>query len=807
MSGSRCLQLLPGRAFGGISVALLGIALVLSGVEMLLLERASAQEAPPRKTILQIRIRGLQRESEAKILESLRIRVGETYDHQKVSLETGTLYGTKKFRRVLDPEVIESENGVTITFTVEERPIIQAVEFQGRRALKEGKLRGDIESKSGGLFSEASLQRDRELVLEKYLEAGYLFATVRTEIRESPQAVRVIFVIEEGTRVRIREVNFTGNKAITSGTLLSIMNTREKDMLFGLLRPGYYDPEALEDDLINIRNYYGRFGFFDAQIEMQDLSLDAAKEKMTITIRVLEGPQYTFQGYRLSKNQVFTDDTLLGLTRAIPGQPFSADEVQRDQQEIKNYYGDRAYIFAKVAAKPEVSMEGHNVWMRLDVEEGNEIYIEQIKIQGNEKTQDRVIRRELEFYPGERVDRSKLAKSRSNLSRLQIFKTIDYTYENGSSPSDKTVVVKVEEEQTGRLIVGFGVTSGFGVIGNFSILKRNFDITDLPESFSLAEIQESFTGAGQTLNIQAQPGTQRSLYRFSLTEPYIFDTRNALTLSAAKLTILRPDYDEDRATFAPRLSHAFDFDRDFVFSLGSRLEEVQISRIRSDAPADAFLAEGFTTIIAASVGVQHDKRLFEYLEGYFDGTLNAIDYEYGGGFLGGELDFHKAEISNEYYWTLYTHGAGSTSMHHVISLTNRAGIIEPHDSNDSIPIFERFFLGGPNTVRGFQFRGLGPHDGHDPIGGTGMLYGNLEYSFPLFLKILRGVVFLDYGNLSRTPEEFSLGDMRYALGGGVRVNFPFLGSPLPIGLYLGFPLKQEDEDRTRLFLFTIGTPF
>ena len=318
--------------------------------------------------------------------------------------------------------------------------------------------------------------------------------------------------------------------------------------------------------------------------------------------------------------------------------------------------------------------------------------------------------------------------------------------------------------------MGFGVTSGFGVIGNFSITKRNFDITDLPES--LYDIPDSFTGAGQTLTLVAQPGSQRSLYRFSLTEPYLFGTRNALTLSASRLTILRDDYDEDRSTFSPRLAHAFDFDRDLVFSLGHRLEEIEIHGIDNDAPSDAFEVEGFTTLIAASAGISYNKILFEYLEGPYDGTNNSVSYEYGGGVLGGEVDFHKGELTNEFYYPIYEYQRGPDTLHHVISLVNRFGIIEPQESTDEIPIFERFFLGGPNTVRGFRFRGLGPHENNNAVGGSGMVYGNLEYSFPIFQKLLRGVLFLDYGNLAPEASDLDFDEMRYAVGGGVRINFP-----------------------------------
>ncbi|HVR75442.1 MAG TPA: outer membrane protein assembly factor BamA [Planctomycetota bacterium] len=779
---------------------------------------ALSQEPAARKTIRKIAIQGLSRESESEISARLSIQIGDIYDPHKVSLETGKLYATRKFRKVEPPQVTEFEDGVAITFVVEERLPVRAVEFAGRKGLKESELRSAIETKAGALYNESSLQVDREIVLEKYLEAGFIFARVRTEIEESPQGVRIAFIIEEGTRVRIREVRFIGNKAVSSGTLVSLMATR-KEAFFGfmsfieafylglgaLYNAGFYDPERLQADLKNIRNYYYRLGYLDVKAELHEIVLDPYKEKMTITIRVEEGPQYTFRGYRFLNNAVFTEQALLNLTTAVPGQPFNGDTVQMDQQEIRNYYGDRAYLDATVSTFIEPTLEGEDVFVRFDIREGHEAYVERVRIEGNIKTMDKIIRRELEFYPGEQFDRSKLNKSRSNLNRLQFFRNVDFSIDPGSSPSNKTVVVKVEEEQSGRLILGFGLTTGFGVIGNFSILKRNFDITDLPEN--LYEIQDSFTGAGQTLNLQAQPGTRRSLYRFSLTEPYLFETRNALNLAASKLTIIRRDYDEDRASFMPRISHAFDFDRDFVFSVGHRIEEVEVSRVEPDAPTDAFDAEGFTTVIALDAGVSHDKRLFEYLEGSYDGTLNAIQYEYGGGFLGGEIDFHKGQISNEFYYPVFTHGSGPASLHHVISLVNRFGFIEPQHSNDTIPIFEREFLGGANTVRGFRFRGLGPHEGNDPIGGTGWLWGNFEYSFPIFLKLLRGVVFLDYGNLSTDLDSFTFSQMRYSVGGGIRINFPFLGTPLPIGLYLGTPIRKEDDDRKKVFLFTIGAPF
>ena len=198
--------------------------------------------------------------------------------------------------------------------------------------------------------------------------------------------------------------------------------------------------------------------------------------------------------------------------------------------------------------------------------------------------------------------------------------------------------------------------------------------------------------------------------------------------------------------------------------------------------------------------------LWEPLEGPYDGHSEWLSFEHAGAPLGGHVDFSKFEGSLSLYYPIYVHDEGR--LHHVIGIFTKFGIMEGHhNSVDRIPIFERFFLGGPNTVRGFRFRGLGPHFKKDALGGTAAWYGNFEYVFPIFQKFIRGVFFFDYGNLAKEPSVFELDDMRYAVGGGLRMNFPFLGQPLPIGLYLGKALESEDFDRERTFLFTIGTPF
>ncbi len=768
------------------------------------------QEVPAPRLIRKITFQGLKRLSAPTITAKLKIKIGQVYDPDAVGEETGQLYRMGDFSRVEDPQVRDFEDGVEVIFIVEEKPRVAAVRIEardtpsGKPSISQQDIRDAIDTKPDGRLSPYSLKQDAETIRRMYLEKGYSFVEVSHATREVPTGVEVSFSIDEGSDVRVQEVAFVGNSSIDAGQLRSVMETSPRDFLFGLIRKGYYNETTLQRDVNQVTNYYRSKGFFEARAAVETLEFDYGLERLRIVIRVEEGPRYVFLSYGFVGNRVFSTQVLAPLCRAPVGQPYDEERVREDQREIVKYYSDRAYIYARVEPQFEWLREGTEVRVTFKIEEGREIEIEYVKVRKNEDTQDNVIRRELEFYPGEKVNFSKIEKSKSNIARLQIFKDVNIGFEPGSSPEKNNVLVDVEEQQTGQLILGFGVTSGFGIIGNFTIQKRNFDITDLPES--LYDIQEAFTGDGQTLSLVLQPGTERSLYRIAFTEPYLFDSRNSLTLAGDSLRIIRDDFDEDRLSFSPRIGHAFDFDRDLVFTVGARIQEIEIHDIEADAPPDVFDVEGFTTIIAASTGLAYDKVLYDRWEGAFDGFRPTVTYEYGGDPLGGEVDFHRIESSMDLYFPLYVHEAGQ--LHHVIGLFSKVGAIEGHHNTDSIPIFERFFLGGPNTVRGFKFRGLGPHVGHDPVGGTAAWYGNVEYVFPLFQKFLRGVVFFDYGNLSTDLETFDLAEMRLAVGVGIRVIFPFLGGqPLPIGLYLGEAFRKEDDDRTRSFLFTIGAPF
>jgi len=787
-------------------------SLVLGSFAMLALSlapgNALAQPSPlSGKQIRKITIEGLDKTPESEVLGRLQFRIGERYNPEAVEREAAQLFALGKFKRVLGPYESKFEDGVAIRFVVEEKPIVYKVLYLGRNQLSESDFYSSTPSlrlQEGDLFNEYLVEQDRQAIRQKYLDEGFLFVAVDHKIETGKRGTIVSFTISEGSRVQIENIRFSGNNAFSDSELQENMTTKTKGFwILSLFTPGYFKHSDLQMDIVNLKKFYRSHGYMDVQIEPNSIEILPEKDGLDIEIVIAEGEQYLFEGYLFTGNTVFSEQVLKELTVARTGSQFNQEKLDKDKKAILDYYKDRAYLFAQVSPKFSHSLDKPTMRVRFDIEENNEVHINKIKVKGNLFTQDKVIRRELEFYPGEKIDNSKLVKSNSNLSRLGIFQRIDYSYEPTSQPSYRDVIVNVNEVPNfGNIMFGFGLSAGHGIFGNIQLTKKNFDILDTPES--LYDLRTAFTGAGQTLSINLSPGTIWSRYQLTFVEPYLMDTRNSLRLNFRSIKWWRRRWEERHTGFLPSISHAFDFDRDLRTRVGARIGNIKVDNVDDDAPQDAKDVAGSTDIIGLTLGLEYDKLLYRPYEGPYAGHKETLDYEIAGGFLGSEIDFHKIRIGQSLVFPVYQQEDGN---HHVVALKANLGLIEPFGDTNDIPIFERLFLGGPQNVKGFRYRGMGPHENGVPIGATGQVWGTVEYGFPVFEQVLRGVVFLDYGNL-QDPSDFRFEDMRYVLGFGARLNFPLLGGiPIPIGLYFGTPIQREPQDETRFFLFSIGNLF
>lgn len=778
--------------------------------------KTNAQQSPlSGKLIRKITIEGLVKTPESEILGRLQFRIGERYNPEAVEREAAQLFSLGKFKRVLGPYESKYEDGVAIRFVVEEKPLVYKIRYLGLDQLQESDLKTSTPSlrlEEGDLFNEYLVEQDKQAIRKKYLEEGFLFVEIDHSIEITKRGAMVSFTISEGNRAPIQKIIFSGNLAFSDNDLLENMETKARGFwILSFLNQGYFNQNDLRQDIVTLKKFYRSHGFMDVQIEPHSIEILPEKDGLNIEIRIEEGDQYLFDGYLFSGNTVFSEQALDDLMAARPGAPFSQKKLDQDQDTLLAYYKDRAYLFAEVSPKFVHSLDKSSMRIRFAIEENNEIHINRIKVKGNLFTQDRVIRRELEFFPGEKIDDSRLVKSNSNLSRLGIFQRINYSYEPTTRPSYRDVIVNVQElPNFGNVMFGFGLAAGHGLFGNIQLTKKNFDIMDTPES--LYDLRTAFTGAGQTVSIYLSPGTIWSRYQLTFIEPYLMDTRNSLRLNFRSVKWWRRRWEERHTEFLPSISHAFDFDRDLRARIGARIGSVKLDNADVDAPQDAHTAEdlGSQAVIGLTLGMEYDKLLYRPYEGPYSGHKETLDYELAGDFFGSDLNFHKIQFGQNIAFPVYQQEDGN---HHVVAFKANLGLIEPFGDTDDIPIFERLFLGGPQNVKGFRYRGLGPHQGGVggvggvPVGGRSQLWGTLEYGFPIFERLVRGVVYLDYGNLQE-GSNFNLEEMRWVLGTGLRLNFPLLGGvPVPIGLYFGSPLKKEEYDESKVFLFAIGNLF
>lgn len=769
---------------------------------------AQTEPAPP---IRAIELVGLSRLSTGEMLARLQTKPGDPFRPAVLDQITQDLWRSGEFASIEEPQVTRTPEGVTLVVRLVEKPRIDAVEVRGVERLDRRRVEDLLTTRAGGLFSASDARRDAQAIVRHYLELGFAFAEARHEqvvlppARAGARATNlVVFLVNEGPKVRVMRIRFQGNQTFKDSELLRFMSTRPRSAFLGIPHAGLFDRDRWQTDLDNLRRFYVSRGFFEAAISAEDFSFDQARAQLVLGVRIDEGPRYRIGEvtFETAGTGIFPEAVLRRELRLVTGDPYNEERVQEDVQRLQRLYQKHSYLDCTVTRHPVHRLEGQLVDLRFVIAEGEQVYIEGIELRGNLETRDKVIRRELRFYPGEKINLERLEESQSNLYRLGYFDRVSFSFSDGSTPNQRSVVVDVEEGRTGSINVGFGVTSGQGAVGILSLTKRNFDYADAPTS--LLDFPSAWTGGGQTLILQAQPGTVDSRYRFEFREPHLFDSNTSLFLRAYRTLLGRSEYDEKRLAGEIGIGNRLPWDPDLNLELSYRYELIEIDDIDASAPPDVFRVEGDNRLSGLQTALNYDKRRFRPQGLIIGGWLGSLTYEYTGGFLGAEVDVSKARATVAVYRTLYSR---DDSHFHVLSWSNSFGWAEPHHNSREVPIFERYFLGGARTVRGFRYRELGPHVGRDPIGGVAMHYGSLEYTWPLVDTVLRGLAFVDYGNLEGALEQLAVDRYRVTLGAGLLINVNLLGQRIPIALTWGEAVRSQRQDSERLFLFDIGYGF
>jgi outer membrane protein insertion porin family len=769
--------------------------------------QAQAQEAAfgPGPIVKEIAVEnvgaaGISRE---RVLANLATKVGQPYSERAAEQDVRALYatgGVSNVRIFAEP----LGDGVKVTVLLQGRPVIEEVLVEGASRIPLNRVRREITVKPGDIVDEEKIEQDRQKILTLYEERNYAEVDVQYRIEEIPgkNLSRVTFAISEGPRLVVKKITFIGNESIKAGEIRKAMKTKPLDILWFFNQSGRLIPAQVEEDRAAIRLLYQNKGFADVQvagIQTQPLKKDGVELVVTID----EGTQYRVNSVTLDGVQIVPTDEVMGILGMKDGELFTPQGMGDDLKALRDFYGSRGYV--DMLAIPEVFPAGPGeVDLSYRIDEGVQSYLNLVNIQGNTRTQDRVIRRELAVKPGEVFDTTLVDVSKRRLENLNYFARVDTQPSDTIVPGRKDLNIIVEEKRTGSFNFGVGFSTIDNFIGFAELQQSNFDITNWPR----------FTGGGQRFRARAQYGIERSDFVISLTEPWFLGYKLSAGVEAyyRNADFLSAVYSQENIGFALQT-------RQQIWRALSTRAEYRLERIRiydvGDFynPLDNFSGDGQVgPVIKDSEGTYLKSALtgsliWDTRDNLFltrKGELIEFTTFVSGGFLGGDVqDYGLSLEASKYFplpWDLIFLVKGQLAV-----VDGWGGDSDNDDGYGSgVPIFDRLYLGGANNMRGFNFREVGPVDDYDnPIGGNSLAYITFEITFPIISRV-RGAFFTDAGFVNEDPYDFSTANYNADVGFGLRLDLP-IG---PIRVDYGIPVVYDDwNGPPGKFNFNIGYQF
>ncbi|MFA6321596.1 MAG: outer membrane protein assembly factor BamA [Candidatus Omnitrophota bacterium] len=775
------------KAAAGILTALF---LFLSGI--------AHSETPPSspqsnegKSITTISVKNNRTISTEIILSKIRTKVGDRFNQEVLNDDLKKLYATQFFTDI-SIDVEPEKDGVIVTFVVEEKPVIEDIVFKGNNEFRPQKLKSTMKTKPNEMLNLAILAQDMADIKALYVKKGYPQIEVKYTIdsdKETNKAV-ITVTIDEKTHVKVASVKIIGNKAIKTQELRKILGTKPA----WLFNPGVFNDETMQDDIDKIKSLYDDIGFMDVDV-VPSLDYSPDGKVLNLTYDVKEGKQYLVGDITLRGSLVYKEKEVMANIRAKKGKPFSTRALREDVFSIRQFYYRYGYMNVIVDVEKNLNPQTGNVDLVYNIDPKEVVYVGKIDVRGNLKTRDVVVRRELRVFPGDKFSGDKIRRSKERLYNLGFFENVSFDTEPTEDPNVQNLVVNVKETKTGEFSFGGGYSSIDMLMGFAEITQRNFDIMNFP----------TFTGGGQNLTIKGEIGMVRTNYNLGWTDPWIFGFPflggfDVYRTAHDKDSDVGWSYDETRTGGDLRLGK--EITDTFRGDLYYRLEQVEISNLDSNVSADMKSEEGKNLISSLTLELTQDTRdnIFNPARGYLiNGSI-----EDAGGVFAGDKNFWKGTISGAYYHTFFEKI--------VLEAKARAGFADSYSDTSNVPIYDRFYAGGANTIRGYKERSVGPRDNDngggtdDPIGGNAILIGNIEFTFPIYEKVIKGAVFYDVGNVWARIDDFldNASQFKSGTGVGVRVKTP-LG---PVRVDYGIPLsKNHDDKKEGQFYFSMSRGF
>ncbi len=781
---------------------------------------AWAQSLGPKIDRVDIKFVGPASVSEEFIRSNIRLKSGAIYQPGLTEDDVHLLYGTGQFYNIAVSVDPADDGGVILTYKVQVRQRITAIKFEGNHKLSDSKLKKKVTFKVGEALDEQKVFTDVQEMKKLYEKNGLSDTVVKyvLNIEELTGQGTVTFHIEESPKVKIKDVEFLGATHYKQKELRSEIKTKRRWSFSWLTGSGYFQENDFDGDRDRLADFYRDNGYLD--FEIKDVKLEhPTTNSMVVKFFVNEGRQYKVGDVKISGNKIFSDAEIVkGLNyvhdyehlksklgvHGLPmdsGDIFKPDGLSQDTDLIEDFYGSKGYVdisqgqALRVVRVPNV--ETGTMDLDFQVEDSQKSYVQKIEIHGNLKTKDKVIRRELAISPGEVLDMVRVKISKQRLEGLEYFDKVDIRPEpiDPPTPGEKNLIINVEEKNTGNFTVGAGFSSVDSLVGYAEVSQSNFDLFKPPY----------FTGAGQKIRLRVEVGILRQDYELSFIEPWFLNRKLSLgvDLYRHQWDFESPNNIYTKITTGAKISLTRALGSDFLIgSVHYAVEDVDVSLnggwhdLLPSFPVIASDSRNVPNTILEQTGEHFYQRVGSSLA--YD-TRNSTQLpnhgqrsELSGEFSTGDSTYYKVDLTSSWFFPGFAKG-------HIIQIGGRVGVADSLGGGD-VPFYDRYYLGGMYSLRGFTYRNIAPREPFDPtapnvptepIGGDSDWFGSLEYSIPIFEKDggvgLRFALFYDIGAVSASSYSFST-SYSDNWGLGVRLNIPHLG---PLRLDYGIPISHD----------------
>lgn len=784
---------LSNPVFGVVRLCFALGLLVVTGV----VGRAQPAPAPAFKVgTVSTKFVGQANVNDQLVRANMQVRDGVALDEAQIDQDIRSLYKTGLFEFIEVKRDIQPDQVVNLVFELTTKFRVLSVRYEGNVKIKSRRLDKEIKTKANTPLDERQVKEDVSKIREYYQKSGYNQVQVSYSVERNRATGfgSVNFKISEGAKVKISRVNFVGNDHVKVAKLRKAIETRKWNIFSWLTGSGRLKDDQLQDDLDKLRDYYRELGYLDVDVPADKIDYRYPKSnKLILTIRIIEGRQYKVGAITIVGNTLIPTDKLRAALKQNTGSLFAPTKIDKDVTALEDAYGKDGYIEsrAQLVRKPNLTTGAIDIEYR--IKESDKFYVESIRVEGNTKTKSIVIIRELSLGPGEVFDSVRMKNSKQILENTRFFEEVSTTPETTSIPGRKNLKIAVKEGRTGNLTFGAG----------FSTLEKAVVFAEVSQSnFDLFNRRSMFQGDGQKFRLRLQLGSRSSEARLSFEEPWLFERRLALGFE-----LFRSSSDYNSSVYSEVRTGAEVYLRKRLFELveGRLSYGYQIVDIKD-------VEAGYTTVYPeesatlSTVGFQLLRDTRDKLVNTTRGNRMELISAVTSSSLGGDVDYYKLEAKGSQFFYL------SETQNQVLGVIGRTGVEDAFGDTSRVPFYDRFYLGGPYTLRGFKYRDVGPKKKAGPgtppsdlvpVGGNTYGFTSFEYSADI-VEPLRFALFYDAGFVNSGSYDFDPSSYSDNFGFGLRLLI--MGAPL--SLDYGIPItSDEDSGKGGQFNFSFGTRF